>query len=46
MSDRRVVVRAGRTRRLLDRVPERAVPMLNVIAFAALAIALLVILLG
>lgn len=46
MSDRRVVLQAGRTRRLLDRLPERAVPVLNVIAFAAMAVALLVILLG
>ncbi|GIX10946.1 hypothetical protein [Elioraea sp.] len=45
MSDRRVMLRAGLTRRLLDRVPDRAVPVLNGIAFAALAVALLVLLL-
>ncbi|MFN7000965.1 hypothetical protein [Elioraea tepidiphila] len=46
MSDRDVVVRAGFTRRLLDRLPERAVPVLNGIAFVALAAALLVVLLA
>jgi hypothetical protein len=46
MSDRRVMVRAGLTRRLLGRVPERAVPVLNIVAFAALAVALLVVLLA
>lgn len=46
MSDRDVVVRAGLTRRLLDRLPARAVPVLNGIAFAALALALLVVLLA
>lgn len=46
MSDRRVMLRAGLTRRLLDRLPERAVPVLNVVAFLALAVALLVVLLG
>jgi hypothetical protein len=45
MNDRRVVVQAGLTRRFLDRVPMRAVPVLNAIAFVALAAALLVVLL-
>jgi hypothetical protein len=45
MSDRRVSVRAGLTRRLLSRLPESAVPVLNVVAFVALAAALLVVLL-
>lgn len=46
MSDRRVVVRAGLTRRLLGWLPERAVPVLNGIAFVALAAALLVVFLA
>ncbi len=46
MTDRRVVVQAGLTRRLLDRLPARAVPVLNAIAFVALAVALLVVLLA
>jgi hypothetical protein len=46
MRDRPVVVRAGRTRRLLDRLPDSAVPVLNGIAFVALAAALLVLLLA
>lgn len=45
MSDRRVAMRAGLTRRLLARLPERMVPVLNAIAFVALAVALLVVLL-
>ena len=46
MTDRPVVMRAGLTRRILDKVPDRAVPYLNAIAFAALAAALLITLLG
>jgi hypothetical protein len=46
MSDRPVLVRAGLTRRLLDRLPARAIPVLNGIAFVALALALLGVLLA
>ncbi|WP_439577521.1 hypothetical protein [Elioraea sp.] len=46
MSDRQVVMRAGLTRRMLDRVPDRAVPVLNAVAFVALVVALLVVLLA
>jgi hypothetical protein len=46
MSDRPVLVRAGLTRRLVDRLPAQTVPVLNGIAFVALALALLVLLLA
>lgn len=46
MSDRRVELRASLTRRLMARLPERLVPLLNVLAFVALAAALLLLLLA
>ncbi len=45
MTERPVVVRAGVTRRLLERLPERLVPALNVLAFAAIGAALVALLL-
>ncbi|MFQ3622177.1 MAG: hypothetical protein SNJ73_01390 [Acetobacteraceae bacterium] len=45
MTDRPVVLRAGFTRRLLERLPERAVPVLNVLAFGALGAALVALVL-